>query len=282
MTTFNQQFNELVKATLSENNQTDNSNQNIQDIDESAKRQDFFRDNNTVAIGKRYTTTRIKSRKFVSNISYVGINKEDYYDENFIFDVYLLTFSLHRKLADKNKHEMIYMLWKEWMPAKSYRHICKEKNFLYLNSKNVLQPKLLETITDFINKSNDKAFKADFKTLRNNLSSYKNISQCVYSNVFPKIYCSTEKQGFDFKSNFHISFKKIGKFPGKKSRELWTIRNETNIYDQKPVNIDDLNEVKEKEVKERVKRRKEKRRDVAEKNKLLKEKRKLEENKTKE
>ena len=113
MTTFNQQFNELVKATLSENNQTDNSNQNIQDIDESAKRQDFFRDNNTVAIGQRYTTTRIKSRKFVSNISYVGINKEDYYDENFIFDVYLLTFSLHRKLADKNKHEMIYMLWKE-------------------------------------------------------------------------------------------------------------------------------------------------------------------------
>ena len=113
MTTFNQQFNELVKATLSENNQADNSNQNIQDIDKSAKRQDFFRDNNTVAIRKRYTTTRIKSRKFVSNISYLGINKEDYYDESFIFDVYLLTFSLHRKLADKNKHEMIYMLWKE-------------------------------------------------------------------------------------------------------------------------------------------------------------------------
>ena len=89
-------------------------------MDESAKSQDFFQDNNP--IGKRYTTTRIKSRNVLSNIAYVGINKEDFYNENFIFDVYLLVtktlnpFSLDRKLADKNKHEMIYMLWKEYVP----------------------------------------------------------------------------------------------------------------------------------------------------------------------
>ena len=61
-------------------------------------------------------TTRIKSRNFFSNITYVGINKEDYYNRNFVFDVYLLLrknlnlFSLDRKLADKTKHKMIYML----------------------------------------------------------------------------------------------------------------------------------------------------------------------------
>ena len=59
-------------------------------------------------------------------------------------------FSLDRKLADKNKHEMIYMLWKECMPSKFYKHICKEKNFLCLNGKNVLHPKVLEIITDFL------------------------------------------------------------------------------------------------------------------------------------
>ena len=64
-------------------------------------------------------TTRIKSRNFFSNITYVGINKEDYYNRNFVFDVYLLLrknlnlFSLDRELADKTKHKMIYMLWKE-------------------------------------------------------------------------------------------------------------------------------------------------------------------------
>ena len=57
-----------------------------------SKSQDFFQSHNNVnnTIGKRYTTTRIKSRKFLSNIAYVGINNENYSNENFVFDVYLL------------------------------------------------------------------------------------------------------------------------------------------------------------------------------------------------
>ena len=43
------------------------------------------------------------------------------------------------------------------------------------------------------------------------------------------------------------------------------IPNETNIYKQKPINVDDFNEVEEKEVKERVEKQKQKRREVAEK-----------------
>ena len=43
---------------------------------------------------------------------------------------------------------MLYMLWKECMPANFYRHICKEKNVLYLNGKNMLQPKVAELIND--------------------------------------------------------------------------------------------------------------------------------------
>ena len=178
----------------------------MQDMDESAKSQGFFQDNN--AIRKKYTTTRIKSRNFLSNIAYVGINKEDYYNKNILLDVYLLLtknlnpFSLDRRLADKTKHEMIYMLWKECIPIKFYRHICKEKNFLYLNGKNILQPRVLEIISEFIN-----ADEGNYRLLQNNLSSCKNIFQYVYSNIFPEIYCSTEKRGLDIKSNFHIKFK---------------------------------------------------------------------------
>ena len=45
-----------------------------------------FQDNNAIKkkfFSKSYTTTRIKSRNFISNISYVGINKEDFYNRNF-------------------------------------------------------------------------------------------------------------------------------------------------------------------------------------------------------
>ena len=46
----------------------------------------------------------------------MGISKEDFYNENFVFDVYALItknlnpFSLDRNLSDQNKYEMIYMV----------------------------------------------------------------------------------------------------------------------------------------------------------------------------
>ena len=81
--------------------------------------------------------------KFLSNISYVVTNKEDFYNKNFVFDIYtflakdLNLFSLDRKISDNNMHEMIYRLWKEYMPSDFYKYICKEENFVYLNGKNI-------------------------------------------------------------------------------------------------------------------------------------------------
>ena len=49
--------------------------------------------------------------------------------------------------------------------------------------------------------------KKNYVLLRNNLSQYKNIFQYVYLNVYPKIYCATERRGFDLKNRFHIVFK---------------------------------------------------------------------------
>ena len=86
----------------------------------------------------------------------------------------------------------------------------------------------------------------------------------MYSNVFPEIYCSIEKRGFNLKSNFHIIFKtykdkkKLDSSLGKNPENYQSIRNETNIYEQKPINIDDFNETEENEVKERVKKQKQK------------------------
>ena len=244
-------------------------------MSKSAKSQYCFQDNN--ALGKRYTNTCIKFRNFLLNIVYVDINIGDNYKENFIFDVHLRVTKnlnplfLDRKLADKTKHEMTYTLWKECIVQKFYKHIWKEINFLYLNGKNVLQPKVLEVITKFLNEDEN-----NYKEMRNTLSIYKNIFLYVYSKVFPEIYCSTEKRGFDLRSNFHIIFKtykdkkQLESSLGKNPENYETIHNETNIYQQKPINYDDFNEVEEKEVKERVGKRKRNRREVAKKYKQMK------------
>ena len=61
---------------------------------------------------------------------------------------------------------------------------------------------------------------------------------------------------------------------GKNPQNYKNVRDETNVYEQKSIKINDFNEDEEKEVKERVEKRKIKRREVAEKNKPLKKKQK--------
>lgn len=170
---------------------------------------------------------------------------------------------------DKNKDEMIYMLWKECMPQAFYHHICKENFFLYLNGKNVLQSKVSETTTDFLYEKDE-----HYRQLRNKLWHYKSIFHYVHSNVFPEIYCSTERRGFDLKSNFHIIFKtykdkkNLESTLSKNSYNYEEVCNETCVYEQKPIQIDEFNKTEEKIVKKRVEKRKNKRMEVAEGNKF--------------
>ena len=150
----------------------------------------------------------MKSRIIFTKFSYDGINKKDFYNKNFVFGIYtLLTknlnpFLLDRISNDQNKHEMIYMLWKECIPGDFYKYICTEENLLYLNRKNVQYPKVAEIISKFtqVNEKN-------CNKLRKSLCQLKNIFQYVYSNVYPKEYCSTERRGFDFRTTFHLVFK---------------------------------------------------------------------------
>ena len=200
------QFNELVKVTLSEKQaMTDQTDNNVQMIDESAKSQDFFQDNNPP--GKKNNTTWIKSRNFLSDIAYVGINKEDFYNNNFIFDVYMflprtwIHFFWTKNLLIRTTMKWSTCYGRTACHRNSTKTFARRKIFLTLMvrmfcSQNVLKLSLIfwVKIKRTIN-------------MRKNLSIYKNIFQYVYSNVFPEIYCSPERHGFNLKSNFHIIFK---------------------------------------------------------------------------
>ena len=72
--------------------------------------------------------------------------------------------------------------------------------------------------------------------------------QYVYSNFYPEIYCSTERRGFDLKSNFRIIFKtykdkiKMEASLRKNPHNYEEIRDEACVCEQKPIEIDDFNE----------------------------------------
>ena len=125
---------------------------------------------------KPYFTTRIKARNYLSNIAYSSVFREDFYNWNFVFDIYVLLtenlnpFSLERKIADQNKYEIIYVVWKECILTEFYRFIGQEENFLYLNGKNALYPKTSDMVCLFISQHNK-----NYNLLRDKLCRFKDI-----------------------------------------------------------------------------------------------------------
>ena len=239
----------------------------------------------------KYSPTRIKSIIFLSNIYYTGISKNDFYNENFILDVYVLLvknlnpFSLSRKVTDKTKHKMVYMLWRECIPSEFYRYICEEKNFIYLNGRDVGQTGILEIVGEFIDQG-----KQNLRMLQEHLAGYKDIYRYVYSHEFPEIYITSKKRGFDLKSNFHILFKAyrdkqiIRQHSLAKNQANYEQQpKEFNENEQKPIkNFNEFSNTKEKEVKERAEKRLADRREKKEELKIKRRKEKLEEDKVKE
>ena len=65
----------------------------------------------------------------------------------------------------------------------------------------MLQQKVTEIINKYLNEDTE-----NYNEMRNNLSQCKNIFQCVYWDIFLEIYSSTERQGFNLKSSFHVMF----------------------------------------------------------------------------
>ena len=108
---------------------------------------------------KPYSTTRIKSKNFLPNISYTVVKEEDLYDRNFVFDVYVLVaknlnlLSLERKIFDVKNRKMICMLWDECVDQTFYKHICQKDNFMHLNGKNVLYPHAAEIVWEYLEKN---------------------------------------------------------------------------------------------------------------------------------
>ena len=145
---------------------------------------------------------------------------------------------------------------------------------------------MLEIVGGFIDQG-----KQNLRMLQEYLARYKDISQYVYSHVFPEVYTTSKKRGFDLKSNFHILFKSyrdkqmIRQHSLAKNQSNYNNEQpkETNENEQKPIkNFDEFSDSEEQEVKQHAEKRLADRRKKAEELKAKRRKQKSEENKIKE
>ena len=211
---------------------------------------------------KPYTSSGIKTRNFLSNISYTGVKSEDFADNNFTFDtITLLTKNINPFVHfSMQKIETLYICCGMSALKRYFTNTSvKNDNFIYLNGKNVLYCKTKEIVLDYLNKRTSNIVRLK-KCLQNDMKTI----QFAYSRCFPEIYSLIDKRGINLKSEFLLTFK-LWK---DKKKFSTTSTNEKKSEDEQP--LEKKIEEDEKLIKQ-LQEKKLKRKVPAEKNTALKE-----------
>ena len=79
-------------------------------------------------------------------------------------------------MFDVKDREMINMFWEDCNEPCLYKYICQPENFLYLNGKNIIYPRVAEIVMSYI-----EADHKNFDKLKRKLIKNKQLFQLAYS-----------------------------------------------------------------------------------------------------
>ena len=110
----------------------------------------------TKAETNRYSSTKVKARNFLTNVSYTGIKEKDYQNRSFIIGIYgflilyLNPFYLERKFETIIERDYAIVLWSFLMPETLYKFIYKDENVKTLNKLKLKFPHAIDIVRLFI------------------------------------------------------------------------------------------------------------------------------------
>ena len=229
-----------------------------------------------------YSTTKVKARNLLTNVSYRRFKDSDFENENFIGDLlsfiilYASPIGINRKL-DTEDEKLIRFLWDCCLPAELSAFIYQPD--IYKIVAHPLTPfqKINKEVKKWLISQSDYEKKSHFVFIRDN---FINIHY-IYSTLFPKMYNRLSNFGIIAKGKFDLNFQsyKVMLLMKKefisqiKKAENYKKREAINENEQKPIKIKEpqlptqkKKIVKPKEtVEEKIKKRNELKRSLEEK-----------------
>ena len=242
----------------------------VESLERELNQDIYFSDNATHRIAKKeqrscssvkkYSSTKVKARNFLSIASYNRIKKNDYENRSFVIDcftfllLYLNPFYLERKFESEIERDYINLLWSFMMPGTLYNFICKDENFKILNKVKLKFNEANEIIKLFIEDESIFSQKQQFDTLKSYLIEHAKSYQFIYANLFPRCFARVDDYGVHSKIKFNVHYKN---YLNQKNIFEWYQKNSS--YEEKtdenmsanstPLNMTKLNE-KEEEIVE--------------------------------
>ena len=165
---------------------------------------DIFLDDKAI---KNYSSTKIKARNFLTNVSYNRITTVDYKNKNFVVDcftfliLYLNPFYLERKFESNVEREFVNTLWMFLMPSNLYNYITRNENMATLNKIKIKYHDAKKIILQFLQYD-----EGNLKVLSDYLEKNGILYQFLYGNLFPKCFSRINDYGVRAKTLFNTYY----------------------------------------------------------------------------
>ena len=172
--------------------------------------QDIFSDDK--AIKKGYSSTKIKARNFLTNVSYNRIKTTDYKNKDFVIDcftfllLYLNPFYLERKFETEIEREFVNTLWTFLMPSNLYTYICQSENMKTLNKIKIKYQDAKDILLDFLKEESNNNDDVGFNVLSSFLEKDAILYQFLYGNLFLKCFSRVNDYGIRAKTLFNTYY----------------------------------------------------------------------------
>ena len=242
---------------------------------------------------KKYSSTKVKARNFLTNISYNGIKSKDYENRTFVIDIfaylilYFNPYSIGGKFETELERSCINILWSQLLPQSFYIFVSKKEHIQILNKKNAKFQDAVEIVKLFIEVTDENTTQeGQYQLLKSFLRKYIKMYQFVFANLFPKYYSKFNSRGvennIEFTSFYSNYLNETNILEWQKNRFLEAnppvlVNDNQDSDSDSDVVVVDVKKVKKEEREEANKQRRIKRKQEMQKQKKLLEE-KLKEN----
>ena len=216
---------------------------------QDALNQDIFIDDKAIKNYYSSSSTKVKARNFLTNVSYNRITAVDYRNNNFVIDcftflvLYLNPFYLERKFESSVEREFVNVLWAFLMPSNLYDFINENDNMTTLNKIKIKYVDVKKMMLQFLQCDQD-----NMNVLASYLEKNGILYQFLYGNLFPKCFSRIDDYGVKAKTLFNTYYQN---FTLQKNVINWQNNNLTTIKEEKeqvvvvdtsPLNMRTLND----------------------------------------
>ena len=155
----------------------------------------------------RYSSTKIKARNMLTNLSYNRFNDSDFEKKSFIVDVatfivqYLNLLSLDRKLETEKERKQVRFVWEKCLPKEFDDFLKQQDNYIFVSTQTLNYQKCFNIVQNFIEKDEN-----NFSLLKSSVKEYFAEIRYVFAVLFSKIFCRINATGIKIKSKFDYTY----------------------------------------------------------------------------